>query len=104
MRSKAGRRAWVSYATGLEVFNIAITFTVFGPYFIANAAATPAAGQALWGYAAGLGGLLGLAVSSRTGRGGGSSARLPGVRQGRLCPRVLSATRDLPGCRCGVIR
>lgn len=66
-RSKTGRRAWVSFATGLEVFNIAIAYVIFGPYFIANAGATPAEGQALWGYAAGAGGLVGALLAPPLG-------------------------------------
>ncbi len=67
LRSRAGRRAWVSFATGLEVFNIAVAYVVFGPYFIASVGASSAQGQALWGYAAGAGGLIGALLAPPLG-------------------------------------
>lgn len=53
----ARRRAWIAFASGLEVFNIPIMYVVFAPYFASRVAETPAQGQALWGYAAGWAGL-----------------------------------------------
>lgn len=63
----ARRRAWVAFASGLEVFNIAIIYSIFAPYFIATVTGDPAEGQALWGYAAGLGGLAGALLAPPLG-------------------------------------
>jgi len=61
------RRAWVAFASGLEVFNIAIIYSIFAPYFIATVTGDPAEGQALWGYAAGVGGLVGALLAPPLG-------------------------------------
>ncbi|MGD2131351.1 MAG: MFS transporter [Maricaulaceae bacterium] len=66
-KSKTGRRAWVSFATGLEIFNIPITYVIFVPYFINTVGGDAAAGQTLWGYAAGIGGLIGALMSPPLG-------------------------------------
>lgn len=57
------RRAWVAFATGLEIFNIAVVYMIFVPYFIAKAAGDPVEGQKLWAFAAGYGGLIGALLS-----------------------------------------
>ncbi len=45
------RRAWVFFDFAQQPFHTLVTTFVFGPYFAAHVAATPAEGQAMWGYA-----------------------------------------------------
>lgn len=57
----AGRRAraaWILFDWAAQPFFTLITTFVFAPFFAARIAATPAEGQALWGFAAGTAGLV----------------------------------------------
>lgn len=45
------RWSWVLFDFAQQPFHTLVTTFVFGPYFAAQVAATPAEGQALWGYA-----------------------------------------------------
>ncbi len=60
---RARRRAWVGFATGLEVFNISVVYTIFVPFFIANGFDTPERGQVMWGYVSGIGGMIGALIA-----------------------------------------
>ncbi len=57
------RRAWVAFASGLEVFNIAVVYAIFVPYFVSNMFETPERGQVVWGEVAALGGLIAAIVA-----------------------------------------
>jgi UMF1 family MFS transporter len=56
--SRAGLAGWILFDVATQpVFTLVTTF-IFAPFFAARIAATPAEGQALWGMAAGLAGLV----------------------------------------------
>lgn len=56
--SPAGRAGWVLFDCSLQPFFTLVTTFVFAPYFVSQVAATPADGQALWGYATAVAGLI----------------------------------------------
>lgn len=56
--SKRGIWSWMFFDFAQQPFHTLIITFVFAPYFASAVAANPAAGQELWGYAAGIGGLI----------------------------------------------
>lgn len=61
VEAKASRRgilSWMLYDWAQQPFHTLIVTFVFAPYFASAVASTAARGQELWGYAAGIGGLL----------------------------------------------
>ncbi len=59
--TRAGRRgifSWMLFDWAQQPFHTLIITFVFAPYFASAVASDPARGQELWGYAAGIGGLL----------------------------------------------
>lgn len=86
----AHRRAWVAFASGLEVFNISVVYTIFIPYFVTVVAPDKVQGQAIWGYAAGVGGLMGALLAPPLG----FLAERPGVRRGLLL--LMMALNAIP--------
>lgn len=61
--SKRGIWSWMFFDFAQQPFHTLIITFVFAPYFASAVASNPAVGQELWGYAAGIGGLL-IALSS----------------------------------------
>jgi UMF1 family MFS transporter len=61
--SRRGIWSWMLFDWAQQPFHTLIITFVFAPYFAAHVASDPARGQELWGYAAGIGGLL-IALSS----------------------------------------
>lgn len=55
---RAGIAGWVLFDWSMQPFFTLVTTFVFGPFFAARLAATPAEGQALWGYATAAAGLV----------------------------------------------
>ena len=56
--SRRGIRSWMLFDWAQQPFHTLIITFVFAPYFASAVASDPARGQELWGYAAGIGGLL----------------------------------------------
>ncbi len=56
--SKRGIFSWMLFDWAQQPFHTLIITFVFAPYFASAVASDPARGQELWGYAAGIGGLL----------------------------------------------
>ena len=56
--TKRGVRSWMLFDWAQQPFHTLIITFVFAPYFASAVASDPARGQELWGYAAGIGGLL----------------------------------------------
>lgn len=61
----SARVAWIFFDWATQPFFTLVTTFIFAPFFAARIAATPADGQALWGYATGAAGLL-IALGSPT--------------------------------------
>lgn len=61
--SKKGIWGWMLFDWAQQPYHTLIITFVFAPYFAAAVAPDPATGQSLWGYAAGIGGLI-IALSS----------------------------------------
>ncbi len=57
------RRAWITFATGLEGFNIPIMYVIFAPYFATTVIGDKAKGQEIWGYVAGWAGLAAMLLA-----------------------------------------
>ena len=53
-----GIYGWMMFDWAAQPFFTVVTTFIFGPYFVAHFAGDPAQGQALWGYAAALGGII----------------------------------------------
>jgi UMF1 family MFS transporter len=56
--TRAGIAGWVLFDCATQPFFTLVTTFVFAPYFVSKVAATPADGQALWGYATAAAGLV----------------------------------------------
>lgn len=56
--SRAGLAGWILFDPALQPFFTLVTTFVFAPYFVSAVAASPAEGQALWGYATAAAGLI----------------------------------------------
>lgn len=56
--SKKGIFSWMMFDWAQQPFHTLIITFVFAPYFASAVASDPATGQSLWGYAAGIGGLI----------------------------------------------
>ncbi len=56
--SRKGIWSWMLFDWAAQPFHTLIVTFIFAPYFAAHVAASPAEGQAIWGFAAGTGGLL----------------------------------------------
>ncbi len=56
--SKKGIWGWMLFDWAQQPYHTLIITFVFAPYFAAHVASDPATGQSMWGYAAGIGGLL----------------------------------------------
>ena len=54
---RKGVAGWILFDAAAQPWFTLVTTFVFGPFFAASLAATPAEGQALWGFATGLAGL-----------------------------------------------
>lgn len=55
--SRKGIAGWMLFDAAMQPWFTLVTTFVFGPYVVSALAASPAQGQALWGYAAGFAGL-----------------------------------------------
>ena len=55
---RRGIAGWILYDAAMQPWFTLVTTFVFGPYVVSALAASPAEGQALWGYATGFAGLM----------------------------------------------
>lgn len=55
---RKGIFGWIMFDAAMQPWFTLVTTFVFGPYVVSALAASPAEGQALWGYAAGFAGLM----------------------------------------------
>ncbi|MEM6712857.1 MAG: MFS transporter [Pseudomonadota bacterium] len=60
---RRGLAGWILFDAAMQSWFTLVTTFVFGPYVVSALASTPAEGQALWGYATGIAGLV-IALSS----------------------------------------
>ena len=94
------RRAWVFFDFAQQPFHTLVTTFVFGPYFAAHVAATPAEGQAMWGYAVAAAGAVVALGAPRPRRRRRCRGALQAVDRGalsRLRARLLRALAGVPG-------
>lgn len=56
--SRKGIWSWMLFDWAAQPFHTLIVTFIFAPYFAAHIAASPTQGQAIWGFAAGVGGLI----------------------------------------------
>ena len=71
--SRKGILGWMFFDWAAQPFHTLIITFIFAPYFAGQVAANPTDGQAVWGFAAGLGGLI-IAVLSPVPASRGSLA------------------------------